>query len=328
MHAGALLHHVGGGAAHVAVSVMQPRLGDDVFPQIVAAHVHQLGRVQRAAPGEGRARRVGRASLKAVQHARHGKAALPADVVRGAGMPGEHRIHLVEISGAGEKHLSAAVLLSRAAEVFDGGAQAGFEAVVLQRHGCGKAARAQQVVPAAMACRALAKRRFFSAARLLGKRGQRVVFAQKGDDRPFAAPCGDESRLHAAGAALQRKALGLQRGADGGGALRFAPVRLRKAPDGPGQRNGAFLFLFHPFGDALCFIHVFHVLCSGRRAVRRGMPCACKNSQKLFLRIPHFAAEGNSRAKRPPAVRREGRAAGRKNIPRRGAVQSLEINAW
>ena len=74
--------------------------------------------------------------------------------------------------------------------------------------------------------------------------------SQKGDDRPFAAPCGDESRLHAAGAALQRKALGRQRGADGGGALRFAPVRLRKAPDGPGQRNGAFLFLFHPFGDA------------------------------------------------------------------------------
>ena len=49
MDGGMVLDHVGRFAAHVHIGVMNPSFGDDVFPQVIDAHAHQLAGIQSGA---------------------------------------------------------------------------------------------------------------------------------------------------------------------------------------------------------------------------------------------------------------------------------------
>ena len=61
-----VLDYVGSGAAGILVGVMDPRLLDHVFPQIVDPHVHQLAGIQGAAAQMGLTRCVGCPAMEPV----------------------------------------------------------------------------------------------------------------------------------------------------------------------------------------------------------------------------------------------------------------------
>ena len=85
-----VLDHVGGGPSCVNVGVVDAHLRDDVLPQVVAAHVHQLHRVQGAAA-------TVRVSGGMGRHA--GEVVLGLDA--GVGGAGKHLVGVVRVPGEG-----------------------------------------------------------------------------------------------------------------------------------------------------------------------------------------------------------------------------------
>ncbi|MNZ85643.1 hypothetical protein D3C78_1044420 [compost metagenome] len=61
--------------------------------------------------------------------------------------------------------------------------------------------------------------------------GQRIEFAEEGDDRLAAAEFADEGRFHACHAAANRKAIFLKRCSQNAGRLPFFEFQLGKIPD-------------------------------------------------------------------------------------------------
>ncbi len=144
------LDHVGGGAAGVGIGVVDAGGVDHVLPQVVAAHVHQLHGVQRAAAQMGLRACMGSNAVKDEIGPHNGYAAPGTHLVHGFRVPGVGKIHPIEIPGPGNELLGAGALLGRTAEEDHGAVLLLLDQVVLQGHGGGIAPRTQQIVAAAV----------------------------------------------------------------------------------------------------------------------------------------------------------------------------------
>lgn len=98
---------------------------------------------------------MGGAPLERVEHPHHGQAAHPLGGVHRVRVPGQRGVHVVEHALAGHVHLTAAVLLGRAAVKAHRHGETRLFDVALHRHRGGKGARPQQTVAAAVSRRAL-----------------------------------------------------------------------------------------------------------------------------------------------------------------------------
>ena len=279
-------HHVGRFAARVPVGVVQPGVGDHVLPQIVAAHVHQFGGVQRAAPGKGSGRGVGGAPGKAVFHPHHRQRAGADHRVHRVRMPGEHRVQPAEQPRARHVCLARAVLLGRAAEKPHLRPHKARRHQLLQDHRRAERARAQQVVAAAVPRRALCQRRLLRAGRLLGQPVQRIVFAQKADHRPLAAVPRLQRGGQPGGGAGHRKAFRLQRACGGIGAFGLPPVQLGCLPHLVGQAAHRALLFGGNAPDLLDQLHTklpFSPLCGLFSTAIIPPPGPARKTERPFL---------------------------------------------
>ena len=234
------LDHVGGGAAHVAVSVVDAGGIDHVLPQVVAAHVHQLHGVQGAAAQVGLSAGMGGDAVKGEVGTHNGHTAPGTDLVDGFRVPGVGEVHVVEISGPGDELLGTGPLLGRTAEEDHSAVLLFLHQIVLQGHGGGIAPRTQQVVAAAVTGTALLDGLLDRAACLLAQAGQGVVLRQKAHHRLAAAggKGGGKGGGNIRDALLNGEALLFQSGDEGGGGLGFLVGKLGVAPDLLGQGYG------------------------------------------------------------------------------------------
>ena len=178
-----------------------------MLAQKLDAHVHQLQRVERAAPELRAARGVGALPREAEDHLDVGQRAARPDAVVVPRMPGEDGVEPVKEAVAREEGLGAAGLLRRAAEVDDRARkQAGGDGL-LDGDRRGQGADAQKVVPAAVARRARRHGLADGAAGLLAHGAQRIELAQEREDGPPAAVFGAEGVGHAVQAVRDGKAV-------------------------------------------------------------------------------------------------------------------------
>ena len=90
------------------------------------------------------------AAAERVIDARTRKAQRVVDAVHGAGMPGDHNIHILEAAGAHHEGLRGAALFGRAAKVAHTALDTGFGQIVLHRGRGEQRRRAEQIVAAGM----------------------------------------------------------------------------------------------------------------------------------------------------------------------------------
>ena len=116
-------------------------------------------------------------------------------------------------------------------------------------------AGAQQIVPAAMARAAPRQRTMLGDAGLLAQPGQRVVFAEDGDDRPVLAGLAHHCGRDAGEVLRDAEPVALQHGLMLGGRADFLEVELRHAPDAVAEGLELFPLVVHQLPDLL---HVPH----------------------------------------------------------------------
>ena len=177
----------------------------------VGAVVHQLDRVQGAASLPGAGRGVGRLPEKLHGEIVHGQRALVAHLGLPARMPFENCVQPVKHARLGHVDLADPGLLCRSAEKFERPVEPVLLHDRLQCQRGAHAARAEQIVSAAVSgsdavlARAALRNRFIAHA------GKRIVLGQDADDRCARAVAGDKGRRHARHLPLDREARFLQR---------------------------------------------------------------------------------------------------------------------
>ena len=252
------LHHVGRCAARIGVGVVDARLVDHVLAQVVAADVHQLAGVQRAAAQVRRAARVRGHAVEHEVRAHDGHIAIRAHLVDGARVPGVGKVHVVKAACARDELLGARALLGRAAKEDHRAVHLVLDHVVLQRHGRRKRARADQVVAAAVTRAAGHHRLLGGAGRLLRQPVQRVVLSQQAHHRLARTDLvgGGKRRGDVRDVVLDGKALGLERLHQRPCGLRLLIRELRIAPNLAGQTLGHVRLVRDEFLDLFDLRHV------------------------------------------------------------------------
>ena len=254
---GVALDHVGGGATRVGVGVVDTGGVDHVLPQVVGAHVHELHGIQCASAQVGFPAGVGGDAVKDEVGAHDGHTAFGAHLVDGGGVPGVGEIHVVEVPGPGDELLGACALLGGAAEVDDGAVHVVGQHVVLQGHGGGEAAGAQQVVAAAVSRSAHVHGLLSGKVGLLAQTLQGIVLAQQAHHWLACAigegggeGGGDVGDVLFNGEALCGQGLG-----QSGGGLGLPVGQLCKIPDILGQSDGLIRFIRDQLTDLFQFTH-------------------------------------------------------------------------
>ena len=204
------LHHVRRDSACISDRVVDPRRLRHVLPQELHSDVHQLHRVQRAAPQVRTARRVRRDARELVFRLDAGHIRARLHLVGAARMPAQRRIQILPHAVPREERLRCAALLARAAIEDHRSLVARLLQIRLHADRRRHRARAQHVVAAAVAVAAVHHLLALRAAALLGQPRQRVKLAQYADHRLAVAVLGRECRLDSVEARLHLEAQLLQ----------------------------------------------------------------------------------------------------------------------
>ena len=146
-----------------------------MLPEVIAAHVHQLHGVQRAAAQMRLRAGVGSHTVKGEVRTHNGHAALGAHLVHAFGVPRIGKIHPIEIPGPGNELLGTGALLGGTAKENHRPVLMLPDEIILQRRSGGKAPGPQQIVAAAMTGSAGLHRLLHRAGGLLAQARQRVI---------------------------------------------------------------------------------------------------------------------------------------------------------
>ena len=204
---GRVLHDVGAAAAGVEDGIVDARVVGHMLAQKLHADVHELDRVQRAPAQLRRARRVGGDAVEGVLHLDAGVRAAGDDLVAVLRVPGERGVELLPEAVARHESLGCAALFAGAAVERDGAGAAGLLQPGLDADRGGQRARAQQIVPAAVAGAAGRALGVDQLPALLREAGQRVILGQNADMRPPGAKARGKRGGDAAHALLHAEAL-------------------------------------------------------------------------------------------------------------------------
>ena len=212
---------------------MDPGGIDHMLPKVIAAYIHQLAGIQGASAQVGLSTGMGGNAIEDEVGTHNGHISHGAHLVHRAGVPGIAEVHMVKITGPGDKLLGTRPLFGGAAEEDHGAVSVFLLQVVLQSHSGSVDSGTQQIVPAAVAGAPLFHCLLDGAASLLAQAGQSIVLCQQAHHRlPGAASegggegCGD-----ARNALLNGKALFFQGGNQGPGRLGLLIGELGIAPD-------------------------------------------------------------------------------------------------
>ena len=195
-----------------------------MLAQVICAHVHELHRVERAAPQLRLDARVRGNAVKMIEHLDIRKRRSAADAGFRIGMPAHRRVQGVKHTVARHKRLARATLFRRAAEIDDRTGMTACLQIVLRRDGSAERRCAEQIVPAAVTV-ALSVGARLGHARLLPQLFQRVKFAQNADDRLSASVACGKRRSYPGKPARHSKALARQHCAK---SLRRAELQKRR----------------------------------------------------------------------------------------------------
>ncbi len=212
------------------------------------------------------------------------------DAVEAVGVPGDGDVDVVEGAGLDHEGLAAAALLGRAAVIAHAARQPGRLEVVLERRGGQECGRAQEVVAAAVAVAAGLERARLGDVRLLAQAGQRVVFAEDGDDGPAPAGLAHDRGRQPGDGGGHVEALGAQRFLVRFGRAVLVVEQLRGLPHPVGQ----LLEGRRPGIDAMPHLFaVAHVRpCSLRRGKARAEPAAAPGSSVVGVSVPSGQRRG------------------------------------
>ena len=147
-----------------------------------------------------------------------------------AGMPGEHDVGVAEEPFADHVDLAADLLFRRCAVETHGAFQLAARDELLHGDGGGEARRAEEIVTAALSCRAVLEG-LLGGRHLLRDAGQGVVFAHDADDGAPRAVGGHERGRHAGDATLDREARAARRSRRAGRPTASRAGRSRQRPD-------------------------------------------------------------------------------------------------
>ncbi len=187
-HAGMGLHHVGGDAAGVEQGIMDAGVARHVLAHVVDADIHQFHRVERAAAEMRRGGGMRGAPGEDEIGARIGQRRRHHHFPEAGRVPGDGDVGVVEGARAHHEGFRRAAFLGRAAVIAHAARHLVGGKPVLHGGGGEQRGRAEQIVAAAMAMAAGLDRARLRHAGLLAETGQRVIFAEEGDDGTALAP--------------------------------------------------------------------------------------------------------------------------------------------
>jgi hypothetical protein len=229
---GVIGNDVGRGAA-LGHDVVNSRRAGNVLAQVLHRGGHDHQAIQRRPPLLRRRCRVRGQTVKFEFRRDHRQHAVArCDRIRIARMPVQDRIHVAKQSGPDHVHFAGTAFLGRSAVIPHRAGKMMRRQIVLDRDRSQRAARAQQVVTAAVTRRA-GPYRLPLRHGVLREPRQRIEFAQDSDHRLALPPAGDERRWHLRHARLHLEARRCQRLLKQRRALLFLVSHLREFPNLP-----------------------------------------------------------------------------------------------
>ena len=261
------LHNVGRDPAGIDQRVMDARGRGHVLAHIVHADIHQLDRVQRAAPQMRRRRRMRRPAVEREINLVAGERNRRVHRRDRRRMPGNRDIHILEQPGPHHEPLGRAAFLRRAPVIAHAPFDSRCRQIILHRRRREHRRRPQQIMPARMPVPALLERALLRHAGLLAQPRQRIELAENSDHRAVLARLADHRRRqspriprHPEPLLLQHRRM-LRRGPV------FVVVQLRHPPDTVTQREEILTLGFDQGPGFVCVAHaplqVIRLGCAG-----------------------------------------------------------------
>ena len=187
------LNHVGRSASGVGDRIVDPRLRNDMLPQIIDADIHQFHRIQRTAAQMRRSGGMSAAAVETKIHLKIGQRANRHDAVVPERVPGESDIQRIEDAGPRHESFARTAFLAGTTVIANRPCQAGFGNKPLHSHRRRQCPCPQQVMTATMTVSIRRNRFLAGKRRFLAQPRQRVIFTKKTDNRTAAAKTGDKS---------------------------------------------------------------------------------------------------------------------------------------
>ena len=256
-----VLHHIRRTTACIPISIVNARFRNHVLPQIISSYVHQFAGIQRAAAQMRLPRRMCGPTVKPVQHADTRQAAAAIHSVFAGRVPGESPIQFIKYAFFCHMHFTAAIFFRRAAVINHRSSQPLLLHILFHCQRRCQRTNTQLIMPAAVAGRTVFEQSSLGVAGLLAQIKQRIILAQKSNDRFSTAVSGHKSRRYSGDAFFKGKPLVFQTAFQRLSRPKFLKSYLSIAPDLLAQRRELLpLFLNIPIQNVCQPIQKCHSL--------------------------------------------------------------------